>query len=262
MPKQTVHSGLNADAVQGYGAVLCDLDGCLIAGDVALPGAADFVQAVAERLWIVSNNSSDTARTLSARLEGLGLQVPESRILLAGEQAVEHLARTSPGARLRCLADAPIVEKAADSGFQLGGGQADCVLLCRMAAFDLEQLQGAVAVLYGGARLLVANADQTHPDRYGTPVPETGAWLAAVEACLPGLDYECFGKPASHLLREALRRAVAEPAEAVFVGDNPGTDGAAAAALGLDFVEVRHVPALNGSRSIQPVEPAAEAVPC
>lgn len=261
MPKQTVLSGLDAEPVQGYKAVLCDLDGCLIAGGKVLPGAAGFVEAVGERLWIVSNNSSDTAETLALRLEALGLPIPEGRILLAGEQAVTQLAQTSPGVRLRCLADDPISAKAAEFGFQLCAERTDYVLLGRMAAFDLEQLANAVADLHDGARLLVANADRTHPDQSGKPVPETGAWLAAVEVCLPGLDYECFGKPSPRLLTEALRRAGAEPAEAVFVGDNPETDGAAAAALGLDFIEVRRGPALNGSSSIRPVD-SVEAMPC
>lgn len=261
MPNQTVLSGLDADRVQGYRAILCDLDGCLIAGGKLLPGAAGFVQTVLDRLWIVSNNSSDTAETLAARLKTLRLNVPENRILLAGEQAVEYLARTSPGARLRCLADEPITTKAAERGFELGSGLTDYVLLGRMAAFDLEQLTLAVADLHSGARLLLANADRTHPDQSGTPVPETGAWLAAVEACLPGLDFECFGKPAPHLLTEALRRAGAHPAEAVFVGDNPETDGAAAETLGLDFIEIRRLPATNGSQ-LPPRQGNLESVSC
>ncbi|MCK7614028.1 HAD-IIA family hydrolase [Roseibium sediminicola] len=261
MPKQIVLSGLDAKPVQRYRAVLCDLDGCLIAGGVTLPGAVDFVHAVAERLWIVSNNSSDTAKTLAAQLHALGLPVPESHILLAGEQAVDHLAGTNPGAHLRCLANEPIVTRAKESGLRLGTGRADYVLLGRMAAFDLEHLQQAVADLHGGARLLVANADRTHPGPSGVPVPETGAWLAAVKACLPELDHECFGKPSPRLLRQALERAGVATTEAVFVGDNPETDGAAAAALELDFIEIRRIPAMNGSGALNG-EGAGEALTC
>lgn len=242
MPKHAVLAELDAGQVRDYRAVLCDLDGCLIAGGRALPGAGTFLRALGERLWIVSNNSSDTAVTLAGRLKALGLEIPPGRVLLAGEQALDHLARTRPRARLRCLTDAPLVARAQACGFELDTDRSDVVLLGRMAAFDLDRLHRAVSDLVGGASLMVANADRTHPDQDGNPVPETGAWLAAVRACLPELAYACYGKPAPHLLTEALRRSGVAAADAIFVGDNPSTDGAAAHALGMDFIEIRRAP--------------------
>ena len=56
-----------------YRALLCDLDGCLVAGDRLLPGARELAGLAGERLWILSNNSTDTPQSLSARLAGLGL---------------------------------------------------------------------------------------------------------------------------------------------------------------------------------------------
>ncbi|HSH46965.1 MAG TPA: hypothetical protein VK991_00005, partial [Halomonas sp.] len=40
-------------------AILCDLDGCLISGDTLLSGVQVFTRQVHDRLWIVSNNSTD-----------------------------------------------------------------------------------------------------------------------------------------------------------------------------------------------------------
>lgn len=239
MAFHTILPGLDADEVKGYDTVLCDLDGCLVAGGRLLPGARDFAGKVGQRLWIVSNNSSDTAQTLAAKLNELGLDIPETRILLAGEKAVDHLAQTDPSASLRCFADAPVRTKAEQSGFDLSPERADYVLLARMAAFNLECLERAVADLNGGARLLVANTDKTHPGPGGNPVPETGAWLAALQACLPGVSYESFGKPATNLLREALRQAGSQVQDTVFVGDNPDTDGKAARQMGMGFFEIR-----------------------
>jgi HAD superfamily hydrolase (TIGR01450 family) len=238
MASHTILPGLGAEPVKHYRAVLCDLDGCLIAGGRALPGAVDFARELADRLWIVSNNSSDTAGTLAAKLKDFGIEIPEARILLAGEQAVDHLARKEPGAGLRCLTDAPIRERAERAGFDLAPVKADYVLLGRMAAFNLACLEQAVADLTEGACLLAANADRIHPGPAGHPVPETGAWLAAVKACLPGVDFDCFGKPATHLPAEALRRSGTTAGEAVFIGDNPETDGLAARRLGIDFIEI------------------------
>ena len=46
-------------------------------------------------------------------------------------------------------------------------------------------------------------------------------------------------KPSPAGLEQALRQLGAGPEEAVFVGDNPATDGAAAAALGIPFIRVK-----------------------
>src|SRR5690606_29414197 len=77
------------DFVEGNGpdaaAVLSDLDGCLISGDTVLPGAQTLFERAADRLWVVSNISSDTSMTLSKKLSGmLGMPVAADRILLAG----------------------------------------------------------------------------------------------------------------------------------------------------------------------------------
>ena len=74
-----------------FDTILCDLDGCLISGDVVLPGAAEFVAWAGERLVVLSNNSTDTPETLSTRLGTLGLKIPAERIVLAGTAALDHL---------------------------------------------------------------------------------------------------------------------------------------------------------------------------
>src|SRR5262249_58472248 len=81
-----------------FRSFLCDLDGCLIAGDTVLAGARELLARAGERLWIVSNNSTETPATLAARLERLGLPVRPDRILLAGATPIENFAQPSPRA--------------------------------------------------------------------------------------------------------------------------------------------------------------------
>lgn len=214
-------------------AVLCDLDGCLIAGDRLLPGAAEFARAAGSRLWIVSNNSSDTEATLAARLRGLGLQVAEARILLAGVRAVERLAAARPGAAVELRAAAPLRARAEALGLRLDAARPEAVLICRDPDFDLAALARVAALMHGGAALFAANADGSHPGPDGVPAPETGAWLAALAAVVPGAVPEVTGKPGPALYRAALARAGVAPEEALFVGDNPATDAAGARALGI-----------------------------
>src|SRR5260370_619073 len=72
---------------------IVDLDGTLVASGQALPGAARLLAYLGGRCVIVSNNSRDTARSPSRKLDRLGLRVPAAGIGLAGGRAVLSGAR-------------------------------------------------------------------------------------------------------------------------------------------------------------------------
>lgn len=219
-------------------AVLCDLDGCLVAGNRALPGAAALVAACERRLWIVSNNSTDTAATLSGRLAVLGLHVAADRIVLAGEETLRALARRCPGARVALFAAPPLLALAGDLGLRSDDQSPEAVVLARDPHLTLARLSRLAALVHGGVPLHLTNPDPSHPGPDGTPVPETGALLAALAAIVPVGTPRSLGKPAPDLLRIALSRAAVAPGDAVYLGDTPETDGEAARAAGVPFIQI------------------------
>lgn len=217
-------------------AVLADLDGCLIAGDRVLPDVPALVACCGERLWIVSNNSTDTAASLSARLAAMGLTVPPARILLAGEQTLHRIAAERPGARLALYADRPILALAQGLGLRPDRQRPDLAVLARDTGFGFADLAELMAHLHHGLPLWLSNADASHPGPDGTPRPETGALFAGLGAAFPDLRPQSLAKPAPDLLRLALKRAGVAATQAVFLGDTVATDGAAALAAGVRFV--------------------------
>lgn len=221
-------------------AVLADLDGCLISGSEVLPHVPALFDRASDRIWIVSNNSSDTATTLALRLRGLGLNVAENRILLAGEQTLRALASDRPGARVALFASAPLRALAADLGLRVDYGQrAEIAILGRDPAFGMEDLTCLMRLAHRGVPLHLTNADPTHPAADGTPVPETGALLAALRAGVPSVAPISLGKPAPDLIQLALSRAGVAERDAVFIGDTDSTDGAAARTAGVRFYLLR-----------------------
>lgn len=217
---------------------IVDLDGTLISGDCILPGALDFMRENGPRTVIVSNNSTDTAEEVARRLAGHGIEVDPGRILLAGMAAIDELQRTARPARVLMLAPARTRAYAKKRGMQLVERNADIVLVCRDTDFDYRKLQRAAVEVASGAELVAANPDFSHPDPRGAPVPEAGALLCAVEVCAGVKARRVIGKPSPHLFREALLRLGCEAREAVVIGDNPNTDIAGAAALGLRSILV------------------------
>ncbi len=255
---ETVRSFAEID-VAARSIVLCDLDGCLISGRHVHEGARAFVDACGDRLWIVSNNSSDTAGTLAARLDELGIIVDAGRILLAGEESVRRLADDPQAKAALVYADAPLRSLATSLGIANDAGVPEVLLLGRDSRFSLELAEEIASHIVDGAVLWATNLDLTHPTAHGRPVPETGALVAAIEACTGPLSVKSIGKPSSDLIEIALERSGADRGRALFVGDNDATDGVAARAAGIDFLRILHsaiapkastVPHLNGGREV------------
>lgn len=222
----------------GRAAVLADLDGCLVSGDRVLPQVPALFAACGPRLWIVSNNSTDTAAGLSQRLAGMGLTVPPDRILLAGEETLRALAAERPGARVALFATPASQGLAQALGLVPTDERADVAVLARDTGFGFADLARLAALVQRGTPLWLTNPDPGHPGPDGLSVPETGALFAALAAMVPQVAPRCIGKPAPDLIRKALARAAVLPGAAVYIGDTPQTDGAAAAAAGVEFVQI------------------------
>lgn len=229
---------LTADLVADARLVLSDLDGCLVSGGRAYPDAAAFAAACAERLWIVSNNSTHSASALSAELGAIGVHIPAGRILLAGEQTLRLLSATHPGAGLALFASDCLQAQARAFGLRTDSDAPEVVLLCRDSRFTLVDLERLIRHLSRGARLWVSNLDLSHPAMDGRPVPETGALLAALSAVLGEVAFDSIGKPHTHMARLALAGARIAAEEAVFIGDNPATDGTVARDAGIPFAHL------------------------
>lgn len=224
-------------------AIFSDLDGCLISGETVLPSARELALLAGDRLWVVSNNSTDTAVSLAQKLNRLGLPVQSDRILLAGEATIRKIADDKPQARIALFGSQLLTDLAMELGLKPCRGEQEdlpqCAVLTRDPAFTMSDLERLMRLVDRDVPIILANPDPIHPAADGTPVPETGALFAALQAGFPELNYETSGKPSSYLILQGLKRAVVTTDDAVFIGDTPATDGQAALAAGVPFVLIR-----------------------
>ena len=219
---------------------LVDLDGTLVRGGQALPGAAAFLDALDGRYVIVSNNAEHTPLELSRGLRRMGLGVAPRRIVLAGTTALDEIARRQPRARIAMMTSRSLMLHARERGLHPVRERPDIVFLGRDRHFTYERLMQAANAVRDGAELVVANPDLVHPGPDGTVVPETGALLAALLACTGPVPHRIVGKPEPALFEAGLR-LLGLPGQAVMmVGDNPATDGEGARRLSLTYFEVRN----------------------
>ncbi|MFN3522578.1 MAG: HAD-IIA family hydrolase [Phenylobacterium sp.] len=219
--------------------VLLDWDGCVALGDRPLPAALRLIRAHADRVAIVSNNSTHLPHMFAALLADAGAPIASERVILAGDEALKRAARAG-SRRALVLGDSRMRAHAQSLGLNLVREEADLVVLLRDTRFSYARLERAVNSLTRGARLIVANPDGAHPGPNGRVTPETGALLAAILACVDpdGIEMEVIGKPAPGLFESACAVLGTGPGRAVMVGDNPHTDIAGARALGLGAIWV------------------------
>ncbi len=219
-------------------AIFVDWDGCLAQNGKLLPGAADFLRLTSEKVFILSNNSTDLPEDFQSFLALEGVTMPTGRILLAGHQTVGFVAGEHDGKPIQLIANHRLNDHARRQGLSLAQSEAEVVVLLRDTGFSYTTLERAANRLRAGARLIVANPDLTHPGDDGAVVPETGALLAALGACvdLSTVHVEVIGKPSPYLFEFALSRADVGPGDALMIGDNPLTDVAGAERCGIGSI--------------------------
>lgn len=215
--------------------ILLDWDGCVAVDNKILPGARRFITQYRDRIAILTNNSSHLPEDIGALLAQEAITLPNERIITAGVEAVRWALGEGYG-RTMLLGSQRVRGFAREQGLELVNQQAGLVLLMRDTRFNYRKLERAVNMIRDGARLAVANADRTHPGAGNRIVPETGALLAVIQACVPETSPMMIGKPAPLLFERACAVLGIAPDEAVMVGDNPETDIAGAQAIGMPSI--------------------------
>lgn len=219
---------------------LVDLDGTLVRGRKALPGAGAFLDSLGGRFVIVSNNAEHTPLELSRGLKRLGLGIAPRRIVLAGATALDEIASTRSRARILMLASRSLMIHARDLGLVPVEARPDIVFLGRDRHFSYERLMRAANAVRDGAQLVAANPDLVHPGEGGAVIPETGALLAALLACTGPVPHRIVGKPEPALFEAGLALLGLPKRAVLMVGDNPATDGEGARRFGLRYCELRN----------------------
>lgn len=236
-----MESAASLHRVRDFGrrALLVDWDGAVSVSGRFHAGALTFLQRHADRIAIVSNNSTDLPESFALVLARHGVRIPSDRIVLAGAECI-RIAAGRKGRSAMVLGNRRMMAHALRSGLAVTRFDPDMVVLMRDTQINYRRLERAANGLRSGAELIVANPDLTHPIADGRVTPETGALLAALLACAQGVAVqpEIIGKPQPHLYWRALEALGARVGDAVMIGDNPDTDIAGAHAIGMEAVLV------------------------
>ena len=231
--------------------VLFDLDGTLLVGDHAVPGAPEAVEALRAAgvaLGFVTNDPVHSREEQSARLAAEGIHAEPDEVITSGRAVALLVADelgSGSGDRDRLAGIPRRVPSPPDSNRSRGQAGAAAVLLGGSREVTFVDLTIATrAVLVHGAVLYASNEDATFPAP-GGPVPGCGALVAALERAT-GTRARSAGKPSPAMFEEA--RVALGAGSYLVVGDRLDSDIAGGAAAHMQTALV-----LTGSSTLDDV---------
>lgn len=239
--------------LDGYDALLLDLDGVVYRGLGAVPHAVVTLAAAAAagvRLGFVTNNASRPPQVVADHLAGLGVACQAQQVVTSAQVGADLLTRRlAKGSRVLAVGGPGVTLALQERGFEPIAAATE-----RAAGRSDEQIAGSVAgvlqgfgpdvtwrdlavaayAVAGGAYWIATNTDRTIPRASGI-APGNGTLVSAVTEAT-GVVPPTAGKPAADMMRIAAARLGAE--RPLAIGDRLDTDIRGGRAAGIDTLLV------------------------
>lgn len=215
------------------------MDGVLVHGDRAIPGAKELIEiwrAKSKRFLVLTNNSFYTPRDLSARLLALGMPVAEEDIWTSALATAAFLDNQAGEKTAYVIGEAGLTTAMYQAGFVMTDVNPEFVVLGETRAMTFEIATKAIRLILDGSRFISTNPDVSGPSADGM-IPATGAYAAMISAATGRKPY-VVGKPNPMMFRSALNRIQAHSESTGMIGDTMGTDIVAGMEAGLHTVLV------------------------
>ncbi|MCC6455425.1 MAG: TIGR01457 family HAD-type hydrolase [Caldilineaceae bacterium] len=218
-----------------YKNYLMDMDGVLVRGRTAIPGAGEFIarlNAQAIPYLVLTNNSIYTPRDLSHRLRMSGLEVPEERIFTSAIATSRFLKAQLPNGTAYVIGESGLTDAIHRINYVMTDHDPDYVVLGETHGYNFANITTAVRLVSAGARFVATNPDASGPTEQGI-VPATGAMAALIETAT-GIAPFFVGKPNPLMMRSALNFLGVHSEDTVMIGDRMDTDIVSGVNSGMD----------------------------
>jgi NagD protein len=202
-----------------------DMDGVLVHGERAIPGANDFIKRLHDgghKFLILTNNSRYTPLDLQHRLKSSGFRVEESHLFSSAMATASFVKAQKPDGSAFVLGGTGLYQALNEVGYTLTDYNPDYVILGETDSYSYDKIIRATQLIAAGIPFIATNPDSSGPTEAGV-IPGCGAVAALLEKATGYRPY-FIGKPNPMIMRLALRYLNEHSENAVMVGDSMQTD--------------------------------------
>ncbi|MBA4537836.1 HAD-IIA family hydrolase [Bacillus aquiflavi] len=225
-----------------YETYIFDIDGTLLQGSEALPGAIQLLQLLRtneKKILFVTNTPVATNAAVAKRLHQVGIDVKEKEVITPIQGLQAFLCKEKSVRTILGLIDQYVRQEIAASGWDICGAHeqiSSCshVLLGMHNELTYNDLTIGLRMIDKGAKIVLLNGDLYCPIENGR-IPDTGAISAVFEAC-SCIKPISVGKPSVWLQYVVKEKCESKSSHCLFIGDSPISDLAMGHALGMDTV--------------------------
>ena len=221
---------------------LFDLDGVFYKGKesrVKIGGtrAIEALRANGRKLFILTNNSTDSVATVYSYLMDFGIPVKRDEVLTSSLLTAEYLRDKHGKVSYYLVGEKGLDTEMKRCGHRRTKGEtADFVVVGLDREITYEKLDHAARLARNGAGIVATHASRLYMYKSG-PAIATGPLLKAIEYASQKRAV-VIGKPSRLMFSIALRRSGTEKDEAVMIGDQVDTDILGASRAGIDAILV------------------------
>ena len=207
---------------KGY---ICDMDGVIYHGDRLVEGAKEFVDWLKNQnksFLFLTNSSAKSPKELKQKLARMGIDVGVEHFITSAQATASFLASQNPNVGVYIIGESGLINALYDAGFYIDQVNPMYVVVGESRTYNFEQIETAVHLVLGGAKLIGTNSDLTGPSEKGI-VPACRALVAPIEMAT-GRQAYFIGKPNPLMMRHAIKKIGCKLEDTLIVGDRMDTD--------------------------------------
>ncbi|MCC7409933.1 MAG: TIGR01457 family HAD-type hydrolase, partial [Phycisphaeraceae bacterium] len=141
---------------------LLDMDGVIYRGSKLIPGAAQFVSTLTRRgipFMFLTNNSQRTRHDVATKLKRLGIDVTQEHVFTCAMATARYLAGQKPNGTAFVIGEGGLLNALHLNGYAIVDKDPDYVVVGEGRSLNFEQVEQALTMIMGGAKLVATNLD-------------------------------------------------------------------------------------------------------
>ncbi|MGE5606578.1 MAG: TIGR01457 family HAD-type hydrolase, partial [Bacteroidota bacterium] len=162
---------------------LIDMDGVLVHGERAIPGAKEFIDRLNEgghKYLILTNNSRYTPDDLQHRFKASGIPVDAKHLYSSAMATASFVQSQKPGGSAFVLGGTGLYQALNEVSYSLTDYNPDYVILGETESYSYDRIIKASQLIMAGVPFIATNPDPSGPAESGT-IPGCGAVAAMLE---------------------------------------------------------------------------------